>query len=128
MHHHFETSLGFQKHQSHENAKKKERERLTGSSSLCVHTPLYCLCSITCLMFMSTGRAIQPDAKLSEDKSKIHNTLIHLALRYQIIRKPHIQGRRASNIMSDLTLSGDSTESPSNAQASRVKMLQISAH
>lgn len=39
---------------------------LTGSSSLCVQTPLHCLCSITCLMFISTGKAIQPDAKLQK--------------------------------------------------------------
>lgn len=42
----------------------KFKKTLTGSSSLCVQTPLHCLCSITCLMFMSTGKAIQPDAKL----------------------------------------------------------------
>lgn len=41
---------------------------LTGSSSLCVHTPLHCLCSITCLMFISTGKAIHPDAKLQRNR------------------------------------------------------------
>ncbi len=41
---------------------------LTGSSSLCVQTPLHCLCSITCLMFISTGKAIQPDAKLHRNR------------------------------------------------------------
>lgn len=48
------------------NCKKvnETRRTLTGSSSLCVQTPLHCLCSITCLMFISTGNAMQPDAKL----------------------------------------------------------------
>lgn len=47
---------------------------LTGSSSLCVQTPLHCLCSITCLMFISTGNAMQPDAKLkaNETMAKLH--------------------------------------------------------
>lgn len=44
----------------------KTGTELTGSSSLCVQTPLHCLCSITCLMFISTGKAMQPDAKLKQ--------------------------------------------------------------
>lgn len=47
---------------------KVNSKRLTGNSSLCVQTPLHCLCSITCLIFISTGNAIQPDAKLQANK------------------------------------------------------------
>lgn len=46
----------------------KKLTQLTGNSSLCVQTPLHCLCSITCFMFISTGNAIQPDAKLQANK------------------------------------------------------------
>lgn len=56
---------------------------LTGSSSLCVQTPLHCLCSITCLMFISTGKAIQPDAKLQrnrQSRSSQHDDDIKIAL------------------------------------------------
>lgn len=49
--------------------------KLTGSSSLCVQTPLHCLCSMTCLMFINTGSAMQPDAKLKHTHTiKIMNT------------------------------------------------------
>lgn len=34
--------------------------KLTGSSSLVFHTPVTCLCCITCFIFNNAGKAMQP--------------------------------------------------------------------
>lgn len=64
-----QASQGFDEGPTIASQQNSTRQELTGSSSLCVQTPLHCLCSITCLMFISTGNAMQPDAKLKADET-----------------------------------------------------------
>lgn len=63
-----QSSQGFEEGWS-QSQQNSTRQKLTGSSSLCVQTPLHCLCSITCLMFISTGNAMQPEAKLKANQT-----------------------------------------------------------
>lgn len=65
-------------------------------------------------MFIRTGNAIHPEAKLQRHTCDGTNA--------RTVRED------VGEVAAHLTLSGDSTERPSKAQASLVKMLQISAH